>query len=88
MNMEQKTIAVRLTADKQAALERLAEALGQDLDAVVNAALDMYVEQHLAEVEHITQGLAEAESGAEGLAHDEVFRRLRARIEERLVSSD
>ena len=44
--------------------------------------------RHLAEVEHIAQGLAEAESGAGGVAHDEVFRRLRARIEGRLASSD
>jgi hypothetical protein len=38
-------------------------------------------------VEHINRGLAEAESGGEGMSHDEVFNRLRARIDDRLKSS-
>jgi predicted transcriptional regulator len=85
--MAEEMLTVRVTAEQRAALERLASALGQDLDAVVGAAIGDYVERHIAEVEHIARGLAEAESGAPGVAHDEVFRRLRARIEKHLVSS-
>jgi predicted transcriptional regulator len=85
--MAEEILTVRIAAEQRAALERLASALGQDLDDVVSAAIGNYVERHLAEVEHIARGLAEAESGAPGVGHDEVFRRLRARIEKHLASS-
>jgi predicted transcriptional regulator len=85
--MAEEILTVRIAAEQRAALERLAKALGHDLDAVVAAAIEAHLERHLAEVEHIARGLAEAESGAPGVGHDEVFRRLRARIEKHLVSS-
>ena len=85
--MRKDTISFRIDAGKRAALEELAETLERDRSALINDALDAYLELHHWQVEHIEQALADADSGAAGVPHDEVFDRLRARIADRLKPS-
>lgn len=68
-------------------MDELAAVLDRDRSAVINEAIDAYLDLHQWQVERIQRALAEAESGVEGVPHDEVFDRLRARIDERLKSS-
>jgi predicted transcriptional regulator len=82
--MSKETVSFRIEVEKRAALDEVAQILERDRSAVINEAIDAYLELHHWQVEHIKHGLAEAESGAEGIAHEEVFDRLRAKIEERL----
>lgn len=82
--MSKETISFGIDAAKRAALDEVAEALERDRNTVINEALDAYLELHRAQVEHIQRSLAEAETGAEGSSHQEVFDRLRARIDQRL----
>ena len=82
--MSKETLSFRIDAEKRAALDDLAQILGRDRSAVINEALDAHLELHLWQIEHIKQGLAEAEAGAAGVPHDEVFERLRRRIDARL----
>jgi predicted transcriptional regulator len=82
-----ETISFRIEAGKRAALEELATTLERDRSALINEALDAYLELHHWQVAHIEHALADAESGVAGLPHDEVFERLRARIDSRLRSS-
>ena len=86
--MGKETISFRIAAAKRAALDELADALERDRSAIINEALDAYLELHHWQVEHIERALADADRGAEGVAHDEVFERLRARIDDRLNRSD
>jgi predicted transcriptional regulator len=85
--MSKETISFRIEPGRRAAVDALAAALDRDRSAVINDAIEAYLELHRWQVEHIGKGLAEAESGVEGVPHDEVFGRLRARIDERLKSS-
>ena len=85
--MTKETISFRIEPGKRAAVDALAAALDRDRSAVINDAIEAYLELHQWQVEHIKRGLAEAESGVEGVPHDEVFDRLRARIDDRLKSS-
>jgi predicted transcriptional regulator len=82
-----ETISFRIEAAKRAAVDALAGALDWDRSAVINEAIDAYLELHHWQVEHIKRALTEAESDVEGLPHDEVFDRLRTRINDRLKSS-
>lgn len=86
--MSKETISFRIEAGKRAALDELAGALDRDRSAIINEAIDAYLELHHWQVEHIRRALAEADSGVEGVAHDQVFERLRTRIHDRLKSSD
>ena len=61
-------------------MDEIAEVLERDRSAVINEALDAYLELHHWQIEHIRRGLAEAEAGVEGVAQEKVFDRLRARI--------
>jgi predicted transcriptional regulator len=85
--MSKETISFRIEAGKRAAVDVLAGALNRDRSAVINEAIDAYLELHHWQVEHIKRALTEAESGVEGVPHDEVFDRLRTRINDRLKSS-
>jgi predicted transcriptional regulator len=85
--MSKQTISFRIEPGRRAAVDALAAALHRDRSAVINEAIEAYLELHRWQVEHIESGLAEAESGVEGVPHDTVFGRLRARIDERLKSS-
>ena len=86
--MSKETISFRIEARKRAAVDELAMALERDRSAIINEAIDAYLELHHWQVEHIRHALAEADSGVEGVAHDEGFERLRTRIPDRLNSSD
>ena len=86
--MSKETISFRIEAGKRAAVDELASALDRDRSAIINEAIDAYLELHHWQVEHIRRALAEADSGVEGVAHEEVFDRLRTRIDDRLKSSD
>ena len=85
--MSKETISFRIEPAKRAAVDELAAALDRDRSAVINDAIEAYLELHQWQFEHIERGLAEAESGVEGVPHDELFDRLRARIDNRLKSS-
>jgi predicted transcriptional regulator len=85
--MSKGTISFRIEARKRAAVDELAAALDRDRSAIINEAIDAYLELHHWQVEHIKRALAEAEGG-EGVPHEEVFDRLRARIDDGLKSSD
>ena len=82
--MSKETISFRIPAGKRAAVDELAAALDRDRSAIINEAIDAYLELHHWQVEHIKRALGEAESGVEGVPHDDVFARLRARIDDRL----
>jgi len=81
--MSKQSMSFRIEPEKRVALDELAAVLGRDRSAVINEALDAHLELHHWQVEHIKRGLAEAESGGEGVPHDEVFERLRRRIDDR-----
>jgi predicted transcriptional regulator len=85
--MTRETISFRIEARKRAAVDALAAVLDRDRSAIINEAIDAYLELHQWQVEHIQRALAEAESGVEGVPHHEVFDRLKARIDDRLKSS-
>lgn len=85
--MGKETISFRIEVGKRAAIDALAEALDRDRSAVINEAIEAYLELHQWQIEHIKRGLAEAENGVEGVPHDEVFDRLRARIDDRVKTS-
>jgi predicted transcriptional regulator len=82
--MSKETVSFRIEVAKRAALDEVAEILERDRSAVINEAIDTYLELHHWQVDHIKQGLAEAEQGIGGIPHEEVFERLRAKIEKRL----
>jgi predicted transcriptional regulator len=82
--MSKETVSFRIEVEKRAALDEVAEILERDRSAVINEAIEAYLELHHWQVEHIRRGLAEAADGAEGVPHEEVFERLRAKIKERL----
>ena len=84
--MSKETISLRIAVGKRAAVE-LAAALDRDRSAIINEAIDAYIELHHWQVEHIKRALREAESDVEGVPHDEVFAGLPARIDDRLKSS-
>ena len=86
--MGKETISFRIEPGKRAALDKLAAVLERDRSALINEALDAYLELHQWQVEHIAKALAEAESGVPGIPHDQVFSRLRARIDRRLKPSE
>jgi predicted transcriptional regulator len=86
--MSSETISFRIEAGKRVALDELASTLERDRNALINEALDAYLEVHRWQVEHIKRALADAESGAAGVPHEEVFQRLRARIDRSRDASD
>jgi predicted transcriptional regulator len=85
--MSRETISFRIEAGKRAAVAELAAARDRDRSAIINEALDAYLELHHWQVQHIKRALAEAERDVDGVPHDEVFNRLRARIDDRPKSS-
>ena len=86
--MSKETLSFRIEAGKRAALDELASALDRDRSALVNEAIDAFLELHHWQVEHIKRALADAESGAPGIPHEEVFDRLRTRIDDGARSAD
>jgi predicted transcriptional regulator len=86
--MSKETISFRIPTEKRTAVDQLAAALDRDRSAIINEAIDAYLELHHWQIEHIRRALAEADSGVEGVAHDEVFKRLRSRIDARVKPAD
>lgn len=86
--MSSETISFRIEPGKRVALDELATTLERDRGALINEALDAYLEVHRWQLEHIKRALADAEGGAEGVPHDEVFERIRARIDRSRNTSD
>jgi predicted transcriptional regulator len=86
--MTKDTISFRIPTEKRIAVDELAAALDRDRSAIINEAIDAYLELHHWQVDHIRRALAEADSGVEGVAHDKVFKRLRSRIDARLKQAD
>jgi predicted transcriptional regulator len=82
--MSKETISFRIPTEKRTAVDELAAALDRDRSAIINEAIDAYIELHHWQVEHIRRALAEADSGVAGVAHERVFKRLRSRIDARL----
>ena len=58
--MSKETISFRIEAGKRAAVDALAAALDRDRSAVINDAIEAYLELHQWQVEHIQRALAEA----------------------------
>jgi predicted transcriptional regulator len=86
--MSSESISFRIQAGTRAALDELAATLERDRSALINEALDAYLELHRWQVEHIARALADADSGTEGVPHEEVFQRMRTRIDRSRSSSD
>jgi predicted transcriptional regulator len=86
--MRKEAMSFRIEPAKRVAVDELAAALDKDRSAIINEAIDAYLELHHWQVEHIKRALAEADSGVEGVPHEEVFERLRARIDDRRKPSD
>jgi len=86
--MGKKTIAFRLDEDNSNALQELARLRDRDLSHLINEAVEQYLELHRRQAELIRTRLDKADNGAPTVAHDDVFARLRARIEQRTRSND
>jgi predicted transcriptional regulator len=67
--MSKETITFRLDSDKRAALDEIADGLDRDRSYILNEAIDLYLEVHRWQVEHILEGLRQAD--AEEFASDE-----------------
>jgi predicted transcriptional regulator len=50
-------------AHKRARLDQIAAAFGTNLSAVINEALDQYIDLHEWQLKHIQEGVAEAKRG-------------------------
>jgi predicted transcriptional regulator len=50
-------------ASKRAQLDAIAGAFGKNLSAVINEAIDQYIELHQWQLRHIQQGVEEARQG-------------------------
>jgi predicted transcriptional regulator len=88
LSMSSETISFRIEASKRKALDELASTLERDRGKLINEALDAYLEVHRWQIAHIERALADADSGTEGVPHDEVFQRIRARIDRSRNVSD
>jgi len=67
--MSKETITFRLDAEKRAALDEIADGLDRDRSYILNEAIDLYLEVHRWQVEHILEGARQADN--EELATDE-----------------
>jgi predicted transcriptional regulator len=61
--MSKETITFRLDEEKRAALDTIAAGLDRDRSYILNAAIDLYLEVHRWQVEHILEGLRQADNG-------------------------
>lgn len=67
--MGKETITFRLDAEKRAALDEIADGLDRDRSYILNEAIDLYLEVHRWQVEHILEGVRQADN--EEFATDE-----------------
>jgi predicted transcriptional regulator len=52
-----------IEANKRARLDQIAAMFGTNLSAVINEALDQYIDLHAWQLKHIQEGVAEAKRG-------------------------
>jgi predicted transcriptional regulator len=76
------TITARIPASLAKKLEAYAKAAKRTRSWVIQDILDRYVDGEIAFVEAVNVGLRELDAGL-GIPHDEVFRRLREKSDER-----
>jgi predicted transcriptional regulator len=74
--MKRDSITFRIDTAKREALDALAEQMDRDRSYLLNQAVDLYLEVHRWQVEHITEGLRQADAG-EFAAEAEAEERLR-----------
>jgi predicted transcriptional regulator len=60
---ESSRISFVTDASKRARLDQIAGAFGKNLSAVINEALDQYIDLHEWQLRHIRQGVEEAKRG-------------------------
>ncbi len=83
-----RVTSVRLAEDLAARLDRLAAALDRPKAWVIEQAIARYVEQEAWQVDAIAEALAEyRQANASVRPHDEVMRRLEARIQKRTTDA-
>ena len=63
MSKTSTRISFVTAADKREQLDHIAEAFGKNLSAVINEALDQYIELHEWQLTHIRKGVKAARSG-------------------------
>ena len=61
--MSKQTVTFRTDAEKRAALDAVAAALGRDRSYVLNQAVDTLLEVYRWQVEHIQEGQRQARNG-------------------------
>lgn len=57
------SIRIRIDDEKRAAIDAIARSLNRDRSFVVNEAIDLYLDLHRWQAEHIRRGVAEADAG-------------------------
>ena len=60
--MGKTTITFRLDADKREGLDAIAKASDRDRSYVLNEAIDLYLDVHQWQIEHIEKGLRQAKA--------------------------
>ncbi len=61
--MKRDSITFRIDPAKREALDALAQQMDRDRSYLLNQAVDLYLEVHRWQVEHITEGLRQADTG-------------------------
>ncbi len=75
------TVTARLTEEMAAKLDTLAQHTKRSKSYLVAEAIEQYAKRELAFVEAVLEGIASADRG-ELIEHDEMMKRLYARIDE------
>ncbi|ETW99517.1 MAG: hypothetical protein ETSY1_14760 [Candidatus Entotheonella factor] len=83
--MPKQNITVRLEPETVKRLDQLAQAMDRDRSWVVCHAIERYVEDEAWQVEAIRKAVEKVKSGkAKFIPHDEVFAKLKAKVQQRL----
>ena len=85
--MATQSFSIRTDSEKLAQLDKIGHELDRSRDALVNQAIDDFLLQQAIILEKIKQGLESADRG-ELIPHQEVFDRLKSRIQQRLEPLD
>ena len=81
-----ENMTVRLPANVQKRLDKIAVGMDRSRNWLVNRAIEQYLEAHDWQVEKIRDRLSFAESGGEFVPHDEAMERLEAKLRKRRKS--
>jgi predicted transcriptional regulator len=82
--MSKESIGFRIESEQRVALDQLAQVMRRDRTALINEAIDAYLDLHHWQVEVIKRSQAAANAGEVGVEHTEVFSKLRARLLEKM----